>query len=88
MRQTAMEITTVYQKERRDFGRPTTHFAPSESTDLGGFDCDIGMRDKFIERNPSVMEIQAIPSQSEHQVGHGASRRSRRNLECLPHAPT
>jgi hypothetical protein len=67
-----MEITTVFQKERREFGRPTTHFAPSESIDLGGFDCDIGMRDKYIERNPCVLEIQAIPSQSEHQVARSA----------------
>lgn len=63
-----MEITTVFQKERREFGRPTTHFAPTEPVDLGGFDSDASMRDKYMERNPTVLEIQAIPSQSEHQV--------------------
>ena len=71
-----MEITTVFQKERRDFGRPTTHFAPSEPVDLGGFDCDIAMRDKYIERNPSVLEVQAIPSQSEHQVSRAQHTRA------------
>lgn len=64
----AMEITTVYQKERREFGRPVGHFATVSPVDLGGFDTAPTKREEYIERNPSSLAVQAVPEQSEHQV--------------------
>mmetsp|Transcript_46296 Transcript_46296/g.76595 ORF Transcript_46296/g.76595 Transcript_46296/m.76595 type:complete len:571 (-) Transcript_46296:17-1729(-) len=63
-----MEITTLYQKQRKEFGRPCNHFQSTEPTLLDPFIADDRLRDQFIERNPTTMEIQAIPEQSEHEV--------------------
>jgi len=63
-----MEITTVYQKERHEFGRPVNTFAPSEVMLLDEwFHEDEHMR-VHIERNPSELDIQAKPVKSEHMV--------------------
>ena len=64
----AMEITTLYQKQRREFGRPCNHFSSTEVALLDPFVVDDRARDLFVERNPSVLEIQAIPEMSEHEV--------------------
>ena len=63
-----MEITTLYQKERREFGRACGHFSSTDSVLLEPFLTDERLRDQFIERNPSVLDVQAIPEMSEHEV--------------------
>jgi hypothetical protein len=63
-----MEITTLYQKERKEFGRPVNHFTVTDPTSLGELDPDGSERDKFVERNPVVLDLQAIPERSEAYV--------------------
>jgi hypothetical protein len=63
-----MEITTVYQKERHEFGRPVNTYAMSEVSILEEFGPDPPMRDQHIERNPTILDIQAIPEMSEFYV--------------------
>ena len=60
-----MEITTVYQKERHEFGRPVNTFAPSDVFILDEFLPDSDMRSAHIERNPTILDVQAIPEMSE-----------------------
>ena len=69
------DITTVYQKERHEFGRPVNHFAPSDVMVLDEF---LPERADYqhIERNPTILDIQAIPMMSETYV-----RSSRGNAE-------
>ena len=63
-----MEITTVYQKERNEFGRPVNTFQSTECFLLDEFGPDHHIKDQHIERNPSVLDIQAIPEMSEITV--------------------
>eukprot|EP00308_Calcidiscus_leptoporus_P024516 CAMPEP_0119354926 /NCGR_PEP_ID=MMETSP1334-20130426/3893_1 /TAXON_ID=127549 /ORGANISM="Calcidiscus leptoporus, Strain RCC1130" /LENGTH=570 /DNA_ID=CAMNT_0007368641 /DNA_START=65 /DNA_END=1777 /DNA_ORIENTATION=+ len=63
-----MEITTLYQKQRKEFGRSTHHFASTEATLLEPFLGDERTRDVYVERNPSHLEVQAISEMSEHEV--------------------
>lgn len=63
-----MEITTVYQKERHEFGRDTHTFAPSDVFILDEFLPDSDLRSQYIERNPTILDIQAIPEMSETYV--------------------
>ena len=63
-----MEITTVYQKERHEFGRPVNTFANSDVTILDEFLPDSEMRASHIERNPTILDVQAIPELSETYV--------------------
>ena len=58
----------LYQKQRREFGRPCSHFSSTDSVLLEPFLTDERLRDQFIERNPSVLDVQAIPEMSEHEV--------------------
>ena len=57
-----MDITTLYQKNREDFGRPVNTFEPSpliaEFVELE-FEHNNEERDAHIERNPTVLQIQA-----------------------------
>ena len=63
-----MEITTVYQKERHEFGRPVNTFAPSPSAILEEFTPEPEMFAAHIQRNPTILDIQAIPEMSETYV--------------------
>ena len=63
-----MEITSLYQKKRRDFGRPTDHFASTQPELLEPFAADPRLRHEFVERNPNTVEIQACQEMSEHEV--------------------
>ena len=73
-----MEITTVYMRQRRVFGRPVSHFAMSDPVAAGSFpdsnDPDKVMEEKvkmegqFVVRDPKVLEIEAIPQMSEHSI--------------------
>eukprot|EP00325_Prymnesiales_sp_UTEX-LB-985_P001884 CAMPEP_0174697580 /NCGR_PEP_ID=MMETSP1094-20130205/3399_1 /TAXON_ID=156173 /ORGANISM="Chrysochromulina brevifilum, Strain UTEX LB 985" /LENGTH=567 /DNA_ID=CAMNT_0015894583 /DNA_START=31 /DNA_END=1734 /DNA_ORIENTATION=- len=63
-----MEITTVYQKERHEFGRPVNTFAPSEVMLLDEWFHEDEPFRMHIERNPSELDIQAKPVKSEHMV--------------------
>jgi hypothetical protein len=72
-----MEITTVYQKERHEFGRSIYHFSESEVTILDEFMPDSDLRGEHIERNPTILDVQAIPEMSETYVrGSGRTRSS------------
>lgn len=63
-----MEITTVYQKVRNEFGRPVNTFAMTEAQLLDEFPPEKELSGTYIERNPSLLDIQAIPEMSEHEV--------------------
>ena len=63
-----MDITTVYQKERADFGRATHSFADTEVVILDEFLPEEGKRSEYIERNPTVLDIQAIADLSAVEV--------------------
>ena len=63
-----MEITTVYQKVRSEFGRPVNTFMATEPSLLDEFLPDKEVLGTYMERNPSVLDVQAIPEMSEHEV--------------------
>jgi dynein intermediate chain 2 len=64
-----MEIVYVYQKSRREFGRPTMHMADRPAELLDEFAPDPSIKDTQYElRNPTHLDIQAIPEMSEHDV--------------------
>jgi len=63
-----MEITTVYQKERAQFGRPVNAFMPTEPQLIDEFPPEKELTGTYIERNPSLLDVQAIPEMSEHEV--------------------
>jgi len=63
-----MEITTVYQKTRSEFGRPVNGFALTEPQLLDEFPPEKELTGTYIERNPSILDVQAIPEMSEHEV--------------------
>ena len=70
-----MEITLFYQKERKEFGRPVNAFAPSEVTVLEEFEHEDELVRNHVERNPTILDIQAKPDMSQQDVC--ASPRSR-----------
>lgn len=64
-----MEIVYVYQKSRREFGRSTAHFADRPAELLDEFAPDPSIKDTQYElRNPTHLDVQAIPEMSEHDV--------------------
>ena len=63
-----MEITTVYQKERHDFGRACMHFGHTGQQILEEFGSDEALQAEHIERSPTILDIQAIPDMSEVYV--------------------
>ena len=65
-----MEIVYVYQKLRKDFGRaPKFHDMPADIP--AGMETmpNPDLKDEFVERNPTDVQIQCIPEYSEHEVG-------------------
>ena len=75
-----MEITLFYQKERKEFGRPVNAFAPSEVTVLEEFEHEDELVRNHVERNPTILDIQAKPDMSQQDVC--ASPRSRSPRRC------
>ena len=71
------DITTVYQKERHEFGRPTNHFAPSEVLVVDEFLPNHADLSATVLRNPTILDIQAIPMLSEAFVRRTEYRRER-----------
>jgi len=90
-----MEITNVYQKLRKDYGRAAVHLAATEPT-VHDYDdwptppghddtmahpqpsLDPGYVDTFLaERNPSILDLQAMPDKTLHEVNTV-------NVEYLP----
>ena len=63
-----MEITTAYQKERHDFGRSIYHLAFSSVDILEEFSQEPELLKEHIERDPTILDIQAIPDMSECYV--------------------
>ena len=64
-----MEITTLYQKARREFGRAVNIFSITEPTSLGEWPSDPKISEaSYVERDPTILELQAIPEMSEHEV--------------------
>jgi len=63
-----MEITTVYQKVRNEFGRAVNSFGTSEPQLLDEFAPEKELTSSFLERNPSILDVQAIAEMSEHEV--------------------
>jgi len=63
-----MEITTVFQKMRKEFGPPVNSFVATEPQLLDEFPPEKELTGTYIERNPSLLDIQAIPEMSEHEV--------------------
>ena len=74
-----MEITTVFQKVRNEFGRPVNNFMTTEPQLLDEFPPEKELTGTYIERNPSVLDVQAIPEMSEHEV---RARQLLRPLQC------
>jgi len=63
-----MEITSLYQKTRREFGRAVNTFSTTEPESLGSWPSDVYVKANYVERDPAVLELQAIPEMSEHEV--------------------
>ena len=63
-----MEITTVYQKERKEFGRNTNHFTTTDVVVIDEFPPEQEIKDMHIERNPTILDIQAIPDMTSCEV--------------------
>ena len=61
----------MYQKERHEFGRPVNTFAMSEVVILDEFVQEVELKGQHIERNPTILDIQAIPEMSESHVSRG-----------------
>jgi len=63
-----MEITTVYLKERKEFGRPCNAFTITEPVSLAELGAVPELNSLWVERNPVQLEIEAAPAMSEHEV--------------------
>ena len=63
-----MEITTVYQKERHDFGRSVIHLAKTNIDIVDEFLQEKDLMGEHVERSPTILDIQAIPEMSEMYV--------------------
>lgn len=63
-----MEITTMYQKERKEFGRPVNTFAPSDVFIIDEFVPEPELRAAHVERNPTILDVQAMAILSENYV--------------------
>ena len=63
-----MEITSLYQKTRREFGRAVNTFSTTEPESLGSWPSDWQIKANYVERDPAILELQAVPEMSEHEV--------------------
>ena len=61
-------LDAVYQKERHEFGRPVNTFGFSEVSILEEFVPEPELRSNHLERNPTILDVQAIPELSENYV--------------------
>ena len=60
-----MEITTVYQKERHEFGRHCGAFGETSVTIIDEFPPEKELMQEHIERSPTILDIQATADMSE-----------------------
>ena len=58
----------MYQKERKEFGRPVNTFAPSDVFILDEFVPEPELRAAHVERNPTILDVQAMATLSENYV--------------------
>jgi len=63
-----MDLSLIYLKERKEFGRVAIHFASTEPEGLGGFTGDEMLFPNYAERSRVSLNVQAIPDRSEHWV--------------------
>ena len=72
-----MDITTLYQKEREEFGRPVNTFEatlflpdPVRMNEFAELELEQNpeLHSQHVERNPTILEIQAKPELSENYV--------------------
>jgi len=63
-----MEITLFYQKERKEFGRPVNTFKETDVVVLDEFEHDDELFRAHIERDPTVLDIQAKADMSLTEV--------------------
>ena len=65
----AMDLSIVYLKKRKAFGRAATHLVTTEPELLGEFEANEALIASYPERNRVHLNVQAIPERSEHWVG-------------------
>ena len=63
-----MEITSLYQRPRREFGRAVNTFSTTQPESCGSWESDVYIKANYIVRDPAILELQAIPGMSEHEV--------------------
>ena len=65
----SMDLSIVYLKKRKAFGRAATHLVTTEPELLGEFEANEALIASYPERNRVHLNVQAIPERSEHWVG-------------------
>ena len=64
-----MEITTVYLKQKKEFGRPCRSFTITEPVALEHpFEAAPELTSTWVERNPVHLDMEAIPTMSSNEV--------------------
>ena len=64
-----MDLSIVYLKKRKAFGRAATHLVTTEPELLGEFEANEALIASYPERNRVHLNVQAVPERSEHWVG-------------------
>lgn len=65
----SMDLSIVYLKKRKAFGRATTHLIITEPEPLGEFETNETLIASYPERTRVLLNVQAVPERSEHWVG-------------------
>lgn len=80
-----MDLSIVYLKKRKAFGRAATHLVTTEPELLGEFEANEALIASYPEKNRVHLNVQAIPERSEHWVGacRLARERGRRASDSL-----
>jgi len=63
-----MDLSIVYLKKRKAFGRATTHLIITEPEPLGEFETNETLIASYPERTRVLLNVQAVPERSEHWV--------------------
>lgn len=64
-----MDLSIVYLKKRKDFGRAATHLLITDPEPLGEFETNEALLASYAERGRVTLNVQAVPERSEHWVG-------------------
>ena len=64
-----MDLSIVYLKKRKAFGRAATHLIITEPEPLGEFETNEALIASYPERTRVLLNVQAVPERSEHWVG-------------------